>query len=381
MAETDTLWPIGMPNLGHTMESGKVVAWNKQIGESVARGEILCVVESDKVSVEIESPADGTLLEIRVAADGVAAVGATIGVVGPAGAKPTAATPAAATTASAPASVPAPAAAMAAPSSPQRYVRRASPVAERLAAELGVDLSAVSGTGPDGLITKHDVSRASASKPAAAIVTTPAVPADLTRMIVDLDIELLSWRRRIDEVTIAMSAFAARALALALTVRPELRALRSGAYGLTAALSLGQRTNPHLVVVREIEHKTLAALGEELGQLERRARAGSLEPWRTAAAPIVIEDFAPYGIDVIAAVPAQAAGLTLALGRPRRVMAETRDGFGFRTTMAVSLTAPAQMLSPHATADLLEAVALNLADPDALYLPVRPPERPNRNPT
>jgi pyruvate dehydrogenase E2 component (dihydrolipoamide acetyltransferase) len=248
-------------------------------------------------------------------------------------------------------------------------------VAERLAAELGVDLAALSGTGPEGLITKHDVSRAAASKPA-AVMAAPAMQADLTRMIVDLDIELLSWRRRIDEVTIAMSAFAARALALALGVRPELQALRSGAYGLTAALALGQRARPHLVVIREIEHKALPALGEELVQLERRARAGSLEPWRTGPAPIVIEDFAPYGIDVIAAVPAQAAGLTLALGRPRRVMAEVRDGFGFRTTMAVSLTAPTQLLSPHATADLLEAVALNLADPDALYMPVRP----NRNP-
>ena len=74
-------WKVGMPNLGHTMEEGRVAQWLKAVGDPVRRGEAIAVVESDKASFDIEAPADGILSAINVAADEVARVGDTIAVV------------------------------------------------------------------------------------------------------------------------------------------------------------------------------------------------------------------------------------------------------------------------------------------------------------
>lgn len=74
-------WKVGMPNLGHTMEEGRVAHWFKAVGDPVRRGEAIAVVESDKASFDIEAPADGILSAIDVAADEVARVGDTIAVV------------------------------------------------------------------------------------------------------------------------------------------------------------------------------------------------------------------------------------------------------------------------------------------------------------
>lgn len=75
-------WTIGMPNLGHTTEEGKVAEWLKAIGDAVSKGEVIGLVESDKATFEIEAPADGTLVSIAVPAGGVAKVGEAIALVG-----------------------------------------------------------------------------------------------------------------------------------------------------------------------------------------------------------------------------------------------------------------------------------------------------------
>lgn len=74
-------WKVGMPNLGHTMEEGRVAQWLKAVGDPVHRGEAIAVVESDKASFDIEAPADGILSAIDVAAAEIARVGDTIAVV------------------------------------------------------------------------------------------------------------------------------------------------------------------------------------------------------------------------------------------------------------------------------------------------------------
>src|SRR5438093_144946 len=117
-----------MPALGMAQETGKVLRWLKQEGDAVAKGEPLLEVETDKVTVEIEAPADGTLGAIT-AADGVEVpVGTVIAHV----------------VASGEAAV-----------APRR--RLASPKARRLAQERGVDLDAVDGSGPNGAVVAADV--------------------------------------------------------------------------------------------------------------------------------------------------------------------------------------------------------------------------------
>lgn len=141
-----------MPNLGHTMEEGKVAEWLKLPGAAVTRGETIALVESDKSTFDIEAPADGVLLEISVAAGETVAVGTQIGLVGD---------PGEAVSAPAPAHPAAVAAAAAAANpvqeSPANRRARASPAARALAEALGVDIDAVTGTGEDGMITRDDI--------------------------------------------------------------------------------------------------------------------------------------------------------------------------------------------------------------------------------
>ncbi|QWK11199.1 MAG: 2-oxo acid dehydrogenase subunit E2 [Thermoflexus hugenholtzii] len=130
--------PVIMPKFEMAQESGKVLRWLKQEGEAVTKGEAILEVETDKVAMEVEAPASGTLVGIRAGPGEVVPIGQPIAYIllpgevweGAPGASP----------AASPAGAP-----------------RATPVAERIAQAHGVDLSAVPGTGPGGRVTKADV--------------------------------------------------------------------------------------------------------------------------------------------------------------------------------------------------------------------------------
>ncbi|AFN47015.1 2-oxoglutarate dehydrogenase, E2 component, dihydrolipoamide succinyltransferase [Arachnia propionica] len=180
---------VVLPVLGESVTEGTVSRWLKAVGETVEVDEPLLEVSTDKVDTEIPSPVAGTLLEIRVAEDETAAVGAVLALVGDAAVAPPA---------PAPAAPPAPAvtAPAAAPTAPAASVmaRRASadegvyvtPLVRKLAAEHGVSLSSVQGTGVGGRIRKQDIldaaeaAKKAASAPAptaAAVASAPATAA------------------------------------------------------------------------------------------------------------------------------------------------------------------------------------------------------------
>ncbi|MGW3863955.1 2-oxoglutarate dehydrogenase, E2 component, dihydrolipoamide succinyltransferase [Streptomyces sp. NPDC005047] len=208
---------VVLPALGESVTEGTVTRWLKSVGDSVEADEPLLEVSTDKVDTEIPAPASGTLLEIVVGEDETAEVGAKLAVIGEAGAAPAAApaqeapaqeapakpepTPAPAPAQAAPApaapapqappapapqpAAPAPAAAPAAPAAAQpaddgAYV---TPLVRKLAAENGVDLSTVKGTGVGGRIRKQDViaaaeaAKAAAPAPAAAATAGGHAPA------------------------------------------------------------------------------------------------------------------------------------------------------------------------------------------------------------
>src|SRR5262245_12779591 len=179
---------VNMPKLSDTMEEGTVLEWKKQDGEEVHRGEVLAEIESDKASFEIEAEADG-VLHITVEKGQAVPVGQLIGRIG--GEAPAAAPaapaapekPAAREPAPEPAPPPRPspageegARAEAAP--PRRVAEngadrvKASPLARRLAGEMGVDLTAVRGSGPEGRIVKEDV--LAAAERSGATMTAPS---------------------------------------------------------------------------------------------------------------------------------------------------------------------------------------------------------------
>lgn len=155
---------VKVPMLSESVSEGTLLEWKKKVGEAVARDEILIDIETDKVVLEVPSPQAGVLVEI-VAQDGETVVADQI-----LARIDTAATAAA----EAPAAAPAEAAPAAAPAAAQNNA--AMPAAAKLAAETGVDVNALQGSGRDGRVLKEDVQNA-AAKPAAAAAPAVALPA------------------------------------------------------------------------------------------------------------------------------------------------------------------------------------------------------------
>ena len=155
---------VKVPMLSESVSEGTLLEWKKKVGEAVARDEILIDIETDKVVLEVPSPQAGVLVEI-VAQDGETVVADQV-----LARIDTAATAAA----EAPAAAPAEAATAAAPAAAQNNA--AMPAAAKLAAETGVDVNALQGSGRDGRVLKEDVQNA-AAKPAAAAAPAVALPA------------------------------------------------------------------------------------------------------------------------------------------------------------------------------------------------------------
>lgn len=163
---------VVMPALEMAQETGKLLAWRKKEGEPVVKGEPLLEIETDKAVVEVEAPGDGILAGITAQAGAEIPVGQTIAwLVQPGEAPPAQSAPAApsarGTSAQERAAV---TTAAAAPGPSAAAAPQISPKARRLAQELGIDVSQLRGTGPDGVITAEDVQAAANAKvsPAAA---------------------------------------------------------------------------------------------------------------------------------------------------------------------------------------------------------------------
>ena len=150
---------VMVPTLGESVSEATVSTWFKQIGDTVQQDEMLCELETDKVSVEVPAPASGTLTEILAAEGATVAAGGKLAVMG-----------SASTSAAAPAAAAAPAPAAASTSKDVED----SPAAKKAMAEAGISRDAVQGTGRDGRAMKDDVARA-----VAAAASTPA-PAPAT---------------------------------------------------------------------------------------------------------------------------------------------------------------------------------------------------------
>ena len=176
---------VKMPALGESVTEGTVVRWLKEVGEEIAVDEPLLEVSTDKVDTEVPSPIAGTLQKILVQEDEEAEVGAAIAVIGsgaPSDASPAPAAPAASSDAPAPkaeeSSAPAASASQTVSSSnnSQAYV---TPIVRKLAADNGIDLASVKGSGIGGRIRKQDVqdaidAKAKAEAPAPAAAAAPS---------------------------------------------------------------------------------------------------------------------------------------------------------------------------------------------------------------
>lgn len=181
---------LTLPRLGQGMESGTIVRWLKSEGEHVAKGEPLYELDTEKVTQEVESDAEGVLLRILTGEGEEVPVGQPVAAIGEPGEEALPApTDAAGASAAAPAPTeePAPAVASAPPAvaeapTAQPVARgpartKASPLARRMAKERGINLAAVRGTGPEGRIVAEDIERAAAGDVELAVPAVPETPA------------------------------------------------------------------------------------------------------------------------------------------------------------------------------------------------------------
>ena len=373
-------WKIGMPNLGHTMEEGTVTEWLKSVGDSVAKGEVVAIVESDKASFDVESPADGTLLAIEALGGSVVPVGATIGVVGAPGevlaAKP-AAPPASAVAAGAPEVAHHDAAAAALPA--RRAARvKISPAARALAEELGVDPADIVATGEGDMLTRDDV-RAHAAARTASTASTARTASGASGAK-----PLSPMRRAIAEATAhawqsiphvalqshadvgaliagggaSLTAAVARASALALVEHPAFNGwLVDNAFEcsrhVNLALAVATPDGLVMAVVAEAETKSVSALRDEIGALAASARAGRLDGARMLGGSFTISTLGRWGVDAYAPIISAPQVAILGVGRVERVAREAPGG-ALRFVSEIRLT----LVFDHRANDGVEAAQL-----------------------
>ncbi|MGA9495036.1 MAG: dihydrolipoamide acetyltransferase family protein [Terriglobales bacterium] len=347
---------VVMPALEMAQETGKLISWLKKEGESIAKGEPLLEIETDKAVMEIESPGEGVLSGIKVQAGTEVPVGQTIAwIVRPGEVAPTAEVTVASgrkTTAAVGSSMGAAnqgttSAPSAAPSTPQ--AAKISPKARRLAGERGVNLAQVQGSGPGGEILASDILAAAESKAATSSAAVNAGSA-ISRLMAERTTQ--SWTtvphffvsREVD----AGALNAARQSLGAQIEQPtieESRRVKLTHTDLLVALVAhtlqkhqrmnaswtgnGVRANADIniglamavddgVVAPVIQHADKAALGEIAAQrrdLTERARSGKLRPADLAGGTFTISNLGMFGVDAFTAIiiPPQAA--ILAVGR------------------------------------------------------------------
>jgi pyruvate dehydrogenase E2 component (dihydrolipoamide acetyltransferase) len=289
-------YEFALPDLGEGLTEGEVARWLVVEGQEIAEDDPLVEIQTDKATVEIPSPCAGTVLRILVPEGEVVPVGTVLVVVGAPDEEVPA--PAAGRGEKQPSDkVSQAGAAAAGPGPPPARRVQASPLVRKIAAELGVDLGAVTGSGPGGRITEADVraaaDRAGAVAEAAGAGEDRRIPLrGIRRAIAEhmarahREVPPVTWVEECDFEAVPLERLIAtvvRACALSLREFPELNARFEGDAIVQLArydLGVAVQTEQGLVVpvVRGADRKTVAELDAEVRRLAEGARAGTLRP-------------------------------------------------------------------------------------------------------
>jgi pyruvate dehydrogenase E2 component (dihydrolipoamide acetyltransferase) len=376
---------ITMPKLSDTMVEGTIARWKKKQGDTVETGDILAEVETDKATMEMEAFDDGVLKEIYVGDGGVAKVGEKVALVLAEGEtlEATSAAPAPKvdlTAAAKPAETPA-AAAPAAPAPAASRVK-ASPLARKIAAERGVGLESIKGSGPGGRVVSKDVPEKGAA-PAAAPAAAPVPKVQAVAGEGDQRIPLTGMRRVIAERLLAsktqlphfylsievdasalmrlrkelnsaneaaglpkltVNDFVLLAVARAATSHPYINASWAGdaiiQYG-SVNISVAVAVDEGLVtpVIRDANKLSLKEISSTVKDLAKRARDKKLKPEEYQGGTITVSNLGAYGIEQFFAIinPPQAAILAVgSIVKKPVVNAKNEIVIGERMTVSLS---------------------------------------------
>ena len=347
---------IRMPKLSDTMEEGVIASWQKKVGDQVNSGDVLAEIESDKATMEFESFHEGILLHLEVEAGKSAPVDGVIAIIGEKAEDVKAILKEAAASApakteepkkeepkkSAPAklaaSAPAPAKEVkaqprpvekAAPKAELDDRTKISPLARKLAAEAGVSLRGVRGTGENGRIVKRDIEKAAASiapqierykdvevtqmrKTIARRLGESKFTAPHFYLTIDLDMDrAIDARKAINEAIapekISFNDFVIKAVAVALKDHPQVNA---GWYGdfirynehVHVGVAVAVEDGLLVPVVRHADGKPLTAISEEVRDYAKRAKSKKLQPEDWEGNTFTISNLGMFGIEEFTAI-------------------------------------------------------------------------------
>jgi pyruvate dehydrogenase E2 component (dihydrolipoamide acetyltransferase) len=425
---------VTMPRLSDTMSEGTVGRWLKKVGEPVAVGEIIAEIETDKATMELESFDAGTLQKIVIPEGQTVPIGQVIAYIGD-GAAPAEAAPA---PAAAPAlAAPAPAApaggevASAAPAAPAGGDEdgrvKASPVARRIAEELGVDLRQVTGSGPGGRIIKENVEEFAArgdakpaappaAPPATALTTAgqsarpatppppapagssvatmsrmrkaiaramteskPGVPHIYVTMEVDMD-AAMALREQIaaSGVKVSVNDLVVKAAAKALTKVPAVNSsytldaegqpaiAQHAAVNVSVAVALADGLVAP--VVRDADKKSVGTISAEIRDMAARARDGKIKPNELDGATFQVTNLGMFGVVEFGSIITVPQAASLAVGAVRKVPVVRGDAVAVGQVMNLTISADHRIVDGAVAAQYLKELKALLEAPMGILI-------------
>ncbi len=420
---------ILMPALSPTMEEGTLAKWLVKEGDTVSSGDLLAEIETDKATMEFEAVDEGVIGKILIAegTEGVK-VNTPIAVILEDGesAADISAAPAPAAAPAAKAEAPAAAPAPAAPKGGDGKRVFATPLARRIAADKGLDLANVKGSGPHGRIVKADVEAAQPGQAAAAASASAApapaaaakgaamasgpstdqvlkmyegrafeevklngmrktvaarlteakqsVPHFYLRRDIQLD-ALLKFRGQLNKqleskgVKLSVNDFVIKACALALQSVPDANAVWAGDRTLKfsasdVAVAVAVEGGLFTPVLQDAENKSLSALSAQMKDLAGRARDGKLAPHEYVGGSFAISNLGMFGIDNFDAIINPPHGAILAVGAGIKKPVVGTDGeLAVATVMSTTLSVDHRVIDGALGANLLNAIKENLENP------------------
>jgi pyruvate dehydrogenase E2 component (dihydrolipoamide acetyltransferase) len=422
---------ILMPALSPTMEEGALAKWHVKVGDVVSAGDVIAEIETDKATMEVEAVDEGEVTEILVA-EGTEGVKVNTpiarlkdegGAAAPAPAKAEAPkAEAAPAKAEAPRAASPAAPAPAAPKSDSGERIFASPLARRIAAQNGVDLKSIKGTGPHGRIVKRDVEGApkGAAQPAASTATAASttgiaprqaqslaqmgipdgsydlIPLDGMRkavarrmvdsiqnvphfpLFIDCEIDqLMAVRAKVNKmlepqgIKVSVNDFVIKAAALALKLVPEANASYTPegiAMHHNADVSMAVAIDGGLItpIIRKAETKGLAQIATESKDLAKRARERKLKPEEFQGGTFSVSNLGMFGIKQFTSIINEPQGCIMSVGAGEQ-RAVVKDGqIVPATVMTVTLTCDHRVVDGATGARFLQAFKPLIEDPVAM---------------
>ena len=420
---------IQMPKLGFDMAEGTLVRWVKVVGETVAKGDVLAEIETDKATVEVESAFSGVVARHLIEEGAIVPVGTPIAIIGQPGEEvpadeqgaDTEAAPqtegqpepkAEAASARTEAETPAQPAetAPAAPVTGGRVI--ASPLARKLAEERGIDLAAITGSGPGGRIVKQDVENAKASvaQPAATPVATAEVKAAPSKRTSDERVPLsklrsiigkrmvesrttiphfyvthavdmgplLALRKQVNGLLdesqkLSVNDFVVKAVGMALAAYPNLNASLDGdAIVRHAAINVGVAVAVEggllTVVSRDTDTTALRTIAENMKAMVDRAREGKVKPDDIEGSTFSISNLGMYDVEHFVAIINAPEAAILAVGSAKEVPVVVEGKLEVGIRMNMTLSADHRVTDGAEAAQFLQVVAEKLENPLGLLL-------------